>query len=90
MQGNKKCAREQKMCFCGTLGYLFVAFALYGLLWICMALCGLMWSRVVFYGLMALWPRIVLLLFTAMTMCGLIRLSVALWDLGVFHVFHVS
>ena len=37
---NKNCAREQKICFCGTLWYWIAVFALYGL----MDLCGLVWS----------------------------------------------
>ena len=66
VQGNKKCAREQKNV----------------LLWHIMVLnCRVcpVWPCVVLYGLM--WPHFVLLLFTAMVMCGLIRLSMALCDL---------
>ena len=67
---NKKCAREQKK----VLGNKNV------LLWQIMVLnCRvcLVWPYVALYGLM--WPRMALmLLFTAMTICGLIRISMAL------------
>ena len=70
VHGNKKCAREQKMCFCGTLWYLIVVFALYGHVWPCVVSNDLVWPRMV-----------LLLLFTAMAMCGLIRFSMAFCDM---------
>ena len=44
--------------------------AVYGLMWPCRTLGGLMWPRMV-----------LILLFTAMTMCGLIRISMDLYSL---------
>ena len=64
MQGNKKCA----------------SVAPYGLelpCLPCMALCGLVCPYGALYGLM--WPpKVLMLLFTAMTMGGLIRISMDL------------
>ena len=74
---NKKCSQtkfvtnrtriawKQKMCFYGTLWCLIVVFASYGLVWPCMALYGLA----------------LLLLFTAIAICGLIQFRMEFCDM---------
>ena len=54
VQGNKKCAREQKMCK-GTknvlLWHIMVLNCRVCLVWPCLALCGLVWLCVALCGL---------------------------------------
>ena len=71
------------LSFVGHYGILFP--------WLpCMALCGLVWPYAAVCGInVLLWPRMVLLIFTAMAKCGLARLSMTLWNLLVvcFYIY---
>ena len=72
-----KIAQENKKCT--SVAHYGIELPCF-LVWPYVALYGLMWPYVALYGLM--WPRMVLmLLFTAMTMCGLfMTLNSILWS----------
>ena len=84
---SEKCSKSNKNC--ASVAHFGIelpclpCMALCGLLWPFVALYGLVWPYVALYALM--WPRMALMLFfTAMIVCGLIRFSMALRQANSF------